>query len=542
MFLEISHPFAGKEVSRLDYEKIPYNFTLPAPRTILPALILAIGACWRVYAASLTFLNPDELEHLYFSLPSDWLASANEFGHPPFFYWVLHLVLAASTSRWALRALPLLAGTVGPFLVYRWLSILGYSRTGLLAMAILSLSPNLVLLSAQARGYEIAAGLAAWALVLTEGALRNSLASAILLPVVLAAGILTEYSQFSFLAALAVYTLMRGYQVRPGIRFWWLWTAAQVLVLLACWWLYRNVIQAEFARPIFQLRTDTYLALAFPMPGQPPLVFLALGTARLFSYLMSSKFLGVLSMLAFGTGLVLFWIRPAGVAAAKPSNASPSGRAVAAATLTALLLATSAGILRLYPYGQSRHSATLCVLLAAVTAHGIERILRNRPRKAIAAALVVLLAWPRLSSLDPNNIDPKQGDYRATWSAANRLHKLITPGTILLTDQETALILRYAWCGESPILPVAHAEGTSEWILDGVHVLWRRWDLGSARGLEEDAAAVRALYHIDPGTLLLSADGGFHTDAARAVLARDGTGPFLESGGAIYLFRTARAF
>ena len=376
-----------------------------------------------------------------------------------------------------------------------------------------------------------------------EDALRNSLASAILLPVVLAAGILTEYSQFSFLAALVVYTLIRGYQVRPAIWFWWLWAGAQVLVLLACWWLYRNVVEVELARPIFQQRIETYLVFDFPLPGQPTLVFLARGTARLFAYMVSSKFLGALSMLAFGAGLVLFWMRPGGAAAGEPSNGSPSGRAVVAATLTALLLAMSAGVLRLYPYGQSRHTATLCILLAAVTAHGIERILRNRRRTAIAAALALLLAWPRLSSPDPNNIDPKRGGYRATRSAADRLHQLITPGTILLTDQETALILRYAWCGARPVLPVAHAEGTSEWILDGVHVLWRRWDFGSALGLEEDAAAVRALYHIDPGTPLSSADGGFHVEAAKDVLARYGPGLFLESaGGVIYLFLIPAAF
>ncbi|MGA7415893.1 MAG: hypothetical protein WBW33_35810 [Bryobacteraceae bacterium] len=75
-----------------------------------------------------------------------------------------------------------------------------------------------------------------------------------------------------------------------------------------------------------------------------------------------------------------------------------------------------------------------------------------------------------------------------------------------------------------------------------MHVLWRRWDLGSASALEEDAAAVRTLYHIDPSTPLLSADGGFHTDAAKAVLARYGPDLFLESaGGAIYLFLTPRA-
>jgi hypothetical protein len=365
----------------------------------------------------------------------------------------------------------------------------------------------------------------------------------LLLPVVLAAGILTEYSQFSFLAGLGVYTLIRGLQLRPGIRFWWLWAASQVLVLLACWWLYRNVIQVELARPIFQLRADTYLALAFPQPGQWPLVFLALGTTRQFAYLMSSKFLGVLSLLAFGTGLVLFWTRPAEAAEAKPSNGILPGRAVVAASLTALLLAMGAGLQRLYPYGRSRHAATLCVLLAAVTAYGIERICSNRPRTVIAAALALLLTWPRLSSPDPNNIDPKRGDYRATWSAANRLHKLITPGIILLTDQETALILRYAWCRDRPVPSVTHAEGTSEWILDGAHVLWRRWDFGNIRALQEDAAAVRALYHIDPGTPLLLADGGFNAEAAKDLLARFGPGLFLESaGGAIYVLQTPPAF
>lgn len=517
--------------------------TLPTvPRTIWPALILVIGFCWRVYAASLTFLNPDELLHLYFSLPSGLMASASEFGHPPFFYWILHLVSAVSTSRWALRALPLLAGTIGPFLVYRWLSALGYRRTGLWAMAILSLSPNLVLLSAQTRGYEIAAALAAGALVLTEQALANSLASVLWLPVVLAAGMLTEYSQFSFLAGLGVYTLIRGLQLRPGIRFWWLWVASQVLVLLVCWWLYRNVIQVELARPIFQQRAETYLATAFPLPRQSPLVFLVLGTTRQFAYLMSSKFLGVLSLIAFGIGLVLFWIRAAEAAEAKPSNGILPGRAVVALALTALLLAMGAGLERLYPYGRTRHAATLCVLLAAVSAYGIERILGNRPRTLIAAALAVLLMWPRLSSPDPNNIEPKRGDYRATWSAANKLHKLITPGIILLTDQETALILRYAWCRERPVLSVPHVEGTSEWILDGAHVLWRRWDFGNVRGFEEDAAAVRALYHIDPGAPLLAADGGFNAGAAEELLARFGPSLFLDTGGAIYVLHTPSAF
>jgi hypothetical protein len=505
--------------------------TLPrVSRTAWAALILAIGFGWRVYEASLTYLNPDELLHLYFSLPSDWMARASEFGHPPLFYWILHLVSIVSTSRWALRALPLLAGAIGPFLVYRWLSAVGYPRTGLVAMAILSFSPNLVLLSAQTRGYEIAAGLAACALVLTEKALASSLASVLALPLVLAAGILTEYSQFSFLAGLGVYTLLRAFQLRPGIRFWGLWAASQVLVLLACWWLYRDVIQVELARQMFQFRADTYLAAAFPMPGQSPLVYLAVGTTRQFAYLMSSKLLGLVSLPVFGTGLVLFWIRPI-------------GRAVVAATLTTLLLAMGAGLGRLYPYGRTRHSATLCILLAAVTAYGLERIFNNRPRIAIAAALALLLTWPRLSAPDPNNIDPKRGDYHATWSSANRLHTSITSGKILLTDQETALLLRYAWCRDRPVIDVTHADGTSEWILDGVHVLWRRWDFGNLRWLQEDAAAVRVLYQLDPGTPLLVADGGFNAEAARAMLARFGAGPFLDSAeGAIYVFQTPRSW
>jgi hypothetical protein len=76
-----------------------------------------------------------------------------------------------------------------------------------------------------------------------------------------------------------------------------------------------------------------------------------------------------------------------------------------------------------------------------------------------------------------------------------------------------------------------------EWILDGVHVLWRRWDLGSAHALNEDAAAVRALYRIAPGTPLLVADGGFNAEAAKDVAVRFGPGLLLDSGdGTIDLF------
>jgi len=112
---------ASEGISRESY----LEELLRADPNLAAALVLAAGFLVRVWAASGTFLNPDEALHLLIahgnSLARAYQTSLTT-AHPPLFILVLYLWRALGNSEFVLRLPSVIAGTVFGWMVFKWMS------------------------------------------------------------------------------------------------------------------------------------------------------------------------------------------------------------------------------------------------------------------------------------------------------------------------------------------------------------------------------------------------------------------------------------
>ena len=488
-------------------------------------LAIAGGLALRLDEAGRTYLNPDDLWNMYYALPGNWTLAG--FEHPPLLAWLLHEVLRINSSELAVRMIPVLAGSIFPWFVYRWLARVRNIGAGFAALLILTFSPNLVSLSAQVRGYTLAILFAALALWLVESAFEpESVLRLVLFAICLYLAILTEFSTAWFVGAAGVYVLWRGIHLRVSRRFWLVWGLSQIGASLLYVFLYRTVILPSMSQFGMEAKVSSYLRGAFPVAGENPLTFAVLATIKQFAYTLSSVPLGVIAALLFAIGLVILW---------------RERRDVALAILVGFLLGIAGGILKLHPYGRSRQTVIFCLFIAAGAGVGIEALLRRKPWVSAVAALALIVGWPYLAEPDQHNISWRRYQLASMHAAAKQLHGLLPPGALVLTDAETSVLLRYYWCGTRKIPERRFASGVREFNLDGFRIVGRRNDLGGLDDFAGDVAAVRREYGLQRDEALWVVDGGFDVDIPAELRARFGGQPlpdYHDMDGILVAFRT----
>jgi hypothetical protein len=160
--------------------------------------------------------------------PKGWYRHIVEFEHPPLLAFSLHEVLRINSSELAVSRVSVLTGSIFPWFAYRWLATVRNSGAGFAALLILTFSPNLVSLSAQARGYTLALFFTALSLLLIELAFETQSAlRLVLFALCLYLAILSEYSTAWFVGAAGIYVLTRGVESRVSRRFWLVWGLSQ---------------------------------------------------------------------------------------------------------------------------------------------------------------------------------------------------------------------------------------------------------------------------------------------------------------------------
>src|SRR3984957_8023151 len=132
------------------------------------------GFLLRLWAASGTFLNPDEALHFRIanqaSLALVYRASLAE-SHPPLLYWVLHCMRWLGTSEMWLRLPSVIAGTVFCWFLFRWLTLVMGRLSGFIGLLLVALLLPVVRLSAEVRQYALLLMFVAGALYFLERAL-----------------------------------------------------------------------------------------------------------------------------------------------------------------------------------------------------------------------------------------------------------------------------------------------------------------------------------------------------------------------------------
>jgi mannosyltransferase len=201
---------------------------------IILLLVLLLGGGLRGYrlgAPSLWFDEAASVEHSRGSISDTLTAVSEAEGSPPLYFLLLREVMQISRSEAALRALSLVAGVASLLLIYLLGRALLGAGTGLIAAALLALSPFALYYSQEARPYALLTAL--------------SLASCYLLLLALERPGKSRWARYALVSLAALYThyftvfllLAQGIVILTSAdyrkKFFFPWLCCQGLMLLA---------------------------------------------------------------------------------------------------------------------------------------------------------------------------------------------------------------------------------------------------------------------------------------------------------------------
>jgi 4-amino-4-deoxy-L-arabinose transferase-like glycosyltransferase len=414
----------------------------------VPLLLILAAVVVRLIGAYSKFLNADEAMHYLLaiqpSLADAYRASLGT-AHPPLLIIFLHYWGMISRSEFFLRLPSVVAGTAAGWFVYLWLRDVGDRTTAIIAMSLVLFSPALIYTSAEVRQYALLLGFMAATLYLLERAFITGspgmmLASAMTLYLAL----LTHYAAMIFAASIAIYGLIRIAEIRPKALLLAAWVGAQaggVAIAAVLWKTHISVIRH---RALTQDVAQSYLRSSLFHRGQEQVLeFLFLANLRLFHFLFSQGAVSVLGMLLFVVGIVvLVRDRDSG-----NRDGRPSARQIAVLLLLPFVINCGAALVGAYPYGGTRHDSYLAIFAMPAIAFAVARW-RPRQRWARPLAIAAALAICNFTVVPAGSyIRPENQKKEFMQQAVAYLRGSAPPGSIVLTDYESGLLLSYYVCG-----------------------------------------------------------------------------------------------
>jgi hypothetical protein len=353
-----------------------------------------LGTILRCVRAATLGLNPDEALHLLACHLDPFeraLAEMYRFHHPPLVLVLNYLVRPLLFSEFGARLIPVIAGSLLPAVVFVWLR----SRVGMMgaftALLVTALSPNLISLAAQVRSYTLAFLFVGLTLLwLDQGIDWKRLTRLGFAGIALSLGIMSDYSVALVCPAIGLYGFSRFHESGARRSYWIAWAGAMLLALATFGILYW--FQVRHFQEVAQDFGKSWLKGGFRDAGEPMVVFLASASLKQFVYLFGSLAGGVFFLAAFSVGVLA---------------GSRSWRLLLVAPFaTGLVMA----LLQLLPFGRSRHSAIVSIIIAAGLALAAQRWLKSYPRFWLVAApamvaLIFLTAAPDAMDLPPSKLD-----------------------------------------------------------------------------------------------------------------------------------------
>ena len=405
-----------------------------------------LGATLRCVQAATVGLNPDEALQLvacHQDRFADAVRTMATFHHPPMYLALTYLARPLLYSEFGARLIPVVAGSLLPVILFLWLrprlGLVGAS-TALFATA---LSHNLITLSAQVRSYSLAILLAAVTLLLLDQGIERLRPSRILLAgISLGLAITTDYSLAFVTPAITLYGFARLKESRAPRACWIAWTGGALAALVifgALYWFHVRSLPTtaqDFSR--------SWLKGGFPVAGGSLLVFLAGASLKQFAYLAGSVAGGVVWLAAFAAALA---------AASRPWR-----------LLLVMPFATglTLSLLRLLPFGRTRHSAIVSICVAAGLALAAHRWLESRPRFWLGRLPLVMALMGVVAGGDLLDIPAGQLDRQALRSAPAYLDSVAGHGPpILATREARRLVVCYGLMERRPPLPMESIAGES---------------------------------------------------------------------------------
>ncbi len=411
------------------------------------AAILILGFLARVWAATGTFVNPDEAQHFLVANRSSFALaykSSLTLAHPPLLIIALYYWRSVfGSSEFSIRMVSVLAGSLFCWVFYRWLtSILG-EQIALISLIFVSLLPPLVFLSAQVRQYSLLLLFLALAGYFFEASLaNNSLLQMLLFSLSLYLAMLSHYSAFFFVAAMGIYALSRFIYQRFPPRVITGWVVGQIGGLALFIFLYLTHISKLKGSSLAGEATEGWLRRSYFHIGQDNFLLFILGrTFGVFQYIFGNLAVGDVMGLCFFAGM-LFLLKRRN----DKTKTAPTGRQLAILFTLPFSLNCAAALVGAYPYGGTRHSAFLEIFGAAGVAIFLIGICRRHRAGSVAMAIVIVGVCAIFGKLhQPYMTRADQSPVQMERSVAF-IHQQIPRSAPILIDVQTRMLLGYYLC------------------------------------------------------------------------------------------------
>lgn len=175
--------------------------------------------------------------------------------------------------------------------------------------------------------------------------------------------------------------------------------------------------------------SQDWLRSGFPQAGEHLTTFALKGSLRQFKYFVGSTYLVPFAGAAFLLGLYALWKKR-------------SALQIVLLTLP-FCLACAGAMLGVFPYGSSRHTAFLGILIAAGAAQGVSTLTRARILPVLMAAVFLIPIW--IATAPEDSMAIPESRHRLQWmrEAVQFLRANVAPGSVVVADRGTELMLAY---------------------------------------------------------------------------------------------------
>jgi putative effector of murein hydrolase LrgA (UPF0299 family) len=412
------------------------------------------GLLARLWAASGTFLNPDEALHFRLAnQPSLALAYKESLtaSHPPLLTFVLYFWRAFGASELWLRLPSVFAGAVFCWMFYKWLTKAAGRLAGLIGLLFVAFLPPIILLATEVRQYALLLAFLASALYfLDEAFSENSTSRIVAFSLCLYFAMLSHYSAFLFAAALGIYALFRISTERPPARVVATWAIGQLAALPLAAFLYKTHISklgVGESRTVLQgWMSEFFLRHSyFDAAHDNPLLFLLGHSFGVFQYFFGQLAVGDVMGLFFVVAVALL-VRGKGF----PEDPA-SSRRLGLFLLLPFAIAGGASLAHVYPYGGTRHIAFLVIPAVAGVSVAMSGLAAGSWKRGLAIAAFVIVVSVAFGKLRQPRMDRADQARTNMAEAMQFVKQNIDPADIVFTDYQTDLIVGHYLCQQRPI-------------------------------------------------------------------------------------------
>jgi 4-amino-4-deoxy-L-arabinose transferase-like glycosyltransferase len=349
--------------------------------------ILAAGLAARIFAASGTYLNPDEVIQ-YLVADQDSLASAYKASltnaHPPLHIFLLHVFLMLGHSEFVLRLPSVLAGTAFCWAAFHWIRLTFGRAAGWAGLVFAAFTPALIDLSAEARSYAMLLLLMGSALFFLERSFQTGSARDVgWFSLLLYLAILSHYSGVFFAICAGVYAIVRIADSQRDKKFVVSWIAGQAGGAVLCAFLYFTHLSRlrTIVPPILQPYQRDMLHW-----GREDLLSLTqYNTSRMFDFLFEQQHVAQIAMWLFAASVAVLLVREL-LPRFRDSHSSHLGILF----LLPFVFLWAASLAGAYPYVAGRQTVVVAPFILAGAGFMLAAICRQRILGAVLGALVLV--------------------------------------------------------------------------------------------------------------------------------------------------------